>query len=94
MIVAKVSRRGDDHAAWAVTGFEEFDKITTLKAVDGFLAAADRPANRMILEEIEAEQIVNVIVRRVFGLRHLLKNHRAFALDLVGIEARMEKNIG
>ena len=47
----------------------------------------------MILEEIDAEQIVDVIVRRIFRLGDLLQNHRALALDLLGIETRMEKNI-
>ncbi len=48
----------------------------------------------MILEEVEIEKIMHIIVRRIFRLGNFLKNHRSFALDLLGLETRMEKNIG
>ena len=47
----------------------------------------------MILEEVEAEEVVDVIVRGIFRLGDFLEDDRPFALDLVGIENRMEKNV-
>ena len=48
----------------------------------------------MILEEVEAEKIMHIIVGGIFRLGDFLQDHRAFALDLFGIEIGMEKNIG
>ena len=47
----------------------------------------------MVLEKIDTEKIVNVIVRGIFRLGNLLQDHRALALDFLGIETRVEKNI-
>ena len=47
----------------------------------------------MILEEIEAEKIMNIIVRRVLRLGDFLQNHRSFALDLLALEARVKKYV-
>ena len=47
----------------------------------------------MILEKVKAEKIMDVIVRRIFRLRDLLKDNGPFAFDLVAIENRMKKNV-
>src|SRR6185295_13805460 len=47
----------------------------------------------MILEEIDAEKIMDVIVRGVLRLRDLLQDYRSFALDFLGIETGVEKDI-
>ena len=67
-IVAKVTGRRHDHAARSVTALKKSRKSAALKTIDGFFPAADRPGDRMILEEIQAEQIVHVIIRRIFRL--------------------------
>ena len=48
----------------------------------------------MILEKVKTEKIMDVIVRRIFRLGDFLEDDRSFALDLVAIENRMEKNVG
>src|SRR5258706_10731881 len=93
-VVTKISRRRYHHAARLVTGFEELDEILSLETVDRRFPAANRPRDRMIIEKIQTKQIVNVVVRGVFRLGNLLEDHRTLALDLFGIESRVEEDIG
>src|SRR5512132_167173 len=78
------SRRHGDPAR-LVTRFEKLEEIVALKTIDRRFPAANRPGDGMILEEIDAEKIVDVVVRSIFGLRNFLQNHRALALYLIGI---------
>src|SRR5690349_18642491 len=90
----KMAGGGDNHASRQITVADKADDVFTAKAVDGGDVAADRPAERMVGKEIQIEKIVDVIVGGVLGLRDLLKNDLPLALDLLGIENGMEKDVG
>src|SRR5690349_22903776 len=70
--VLKIAGDRDDHPARLITGLEKFNDVLAPELVDGFLPAANRPADRMVLEEIEIEKIMHVIVGGVFRLGNLL----------------------
>src|SRR5687768_16334900 len=91
--VADIPRGGNDNSLRLIARFEKVNEILPAKSVDGFLAAANRPADRMIFEKIQVEKIVHVVIRRVFGLRDLLQNDGSLALDLFGIETGVQKDI-
>ena len=93
-VVIEVARRGHDHAAGAIARFKKAEQVFPPEARHGFFPAADGPADRVVGEKVQPEQIVHVIVGRIFRLRNLLQDHRSLALDLVRVEGRMKKNVG
>ena len=44
--------------------------------------------------EAQVEQVVNKIVRGIFGLRDLLEHDLTLAVDLFGVKARFEEQVG
>ena len=91
--MADFAGRCDSHPARLIARFEKIQKVVTVKTIDRRFPAANRPADRMIFEEVDTEKIMDIIVRGVFRLGDFLQDHRALALDLLGVETRMEKNI-
>src|SRR5258705_10729498 len=91
--MAKVAGGGNNDAARLITRSEKAENIFTAKAVDGLLTAANRPADGMILEEIEIEKIMYIIVRRIFRLGNFLKDLISFAFDFLSFATYMEEQI-
>ncbi len=91
--MANIACGGDDNPLGPIARFKKANDVFPAKARDGLLPAANRPADRMIPEEVEVKKIVDIIIRSVFRLRDFLENHGALALDLFGVETGMQENI-
>src|SRR5712692_1259477 len=89
-----MARTRDDHPPGKISVLDKFKKIFAVKIQNGRGLATDRPAQRMVFEKIEMEQIMHVIIGRILRLGNLLKDNASLALDLFRIKSRMEKDIG
>jgi hypothetical protein len=93
-LVREVARRRDDEAIRPIAVLEEIEKILTLERSYRVVVAAYRQAQRVPGPVVQVEQIVDVVVRRILDLRDLLQDDGALPLDLVRVEAGMQKQIG
>src|SRR2546422_7368424 len=56
--------------------------------------AEDRASERMALPELCGEEVMDQVVGRVLHHLDLLEHNRLFALELLGVEDRVQEDVG
>src|SRR5213596_2779054 len=62
--------------------------------VHGLARAEDRASERMALPELCGEEVMDQVVGRVLHHLDLLEHNRLFALELLGVEDRVQEDVG
>ena len=93
LVVIDLAGRGDKDPLGAITlGHERGHQVAIQRGNRGD-AAGNRQRERMAGPDLEVEQVVDIVVGGVFGLRNLLQYHLLLALDLLGVEQRLQQQI-
>ncbi len=93
-VVIDLAGGGDDARAAAILDGEPVAEILRRDRGDRRLVAQDRAAERLPRVGRRLEMVEDDVVGRVARLAEFLQHHRLFALELVGVEARVADEIG
>ena len=93
-IVGDVARDRDDDPARHVLLGEVAERRLAIVPGDRLTAAQDRAAQGVPGPDLPCEQIVDDVVGRVLDHLDLLQDDRFLALQLVGVEERVQEDVG
>src|SRR3954470_16534096 len=92
-IVADLPADAEDHALGLVPVVDVAVERVAARVPNGFLAADDVPAERLIAVEELLVHTADEVPRRVVVHVHLLGDHAFLALDLVGVELGVPEHV-
>ena len=92
--VLEAAAEADERALGRVPAIEVARERVSRGPADGVLVADDRPPQRRVAEAELVVHVGQVLRRRVAVHVHLLDDHALLALDLLGVEARVEEHVG
>src|SRR2546422_865793 len=87
--------RDRDHDAWRhVLLAEVGEHRRAIVTVHRLARAEDRASERMALPELCGEEVMDQVVGRVLHHLDLLEHNRLYALELLGVEDRVQEDVG
>ena len=93
-VVGDVARDRDHDPRRHVLLAEVGEHRVAVVAAHGLTRAEDRAPEGVALPELPGEEVVDQVVGRVLHHLDLLEHDRLFALELLGVEDRVEEDVG